>query len=169
MKLYMVEFDDRDIPVIEEGIEIEDGDGRKAANLGADVGGQTLAMVPLLIPVVDIDVPDDRRLREAHVSIDEEGKLSFHQPRESDAAFVVLSVIQRSPDARTEVEPYGAGVECVANAFERPMDRQLLVVQPGARIRFRRFGRGGHYGRWFVVEWNGTELASRDDEPSEPA
>ena len=85
----------------------------------------------------------------------------------SDVAFVVLSVIQRSPEARTEVDPYGEGVACIGNAFERPMDRQLLTMAPGARIRFRRFGRGGHYGRWYVVEWNGSDLMAGEEEASE--
>jgi hypothetical protein len=167
MKLYMVEFDDRDVPVIEEGIAIETHDAGPAANLGADVGGQTLAMVPLRIPLVGIETPADRRLREAQVVASEDGALSFHPSLGGDEAFVVLSVIQRSPEARTEVDPYGDGVACIGNAFERPMDRQLLTMAPGARIRFRRFGRGGHYGRWYVVEWNGSDLMAGEEEASE--
>ncbi len=167
MKLYMVEFDDRDVPVIEEGIAIETHDAGPAANLGADVGGQTLNMVPLRIPLVGIETPGDRRLREAHVVANEDGALSFHPARGSDVAFVVLSVIQRSPEARTEVDPYGDGVACIGNAFERPMDRQLLTMAPGSRLRFRRFGRGGHYGRWYVVEWNGSDLTAGEEAASE--
>ena len=75
-------------------------------------------------------------------------------------ALVVLTVIQRSPDARTELEPYPSGVACIGNAFERPMDTQVLVFEKGARTRFRRFQRGGNYGPWHVIEWDGTSLTS---------
>lgn len=167
MKLYMVEFDDRDVPVIEEGIAIETHDAGPAANLGADVGGQTLNMVPLRIPLVGVDTPGDRRLREAHVVANEDGALSFQPSQGSDVAFVVLSVIQRSPDARTEVDPNGEGVACIGNAFERPMDRQLLTMAPGASVRFRRFGRGGHYGLWYAVRWDGSSLTSGEEAVSE--
>lgn len=160
MKLYVIEFDDRDVPVIEEGIAVETLDGKQSVNLGVDVGGQTLAMVPLRIPLDGLEPGSDGRLREAHVAANEDGGLSFQPPTATDAAFVVLSVIQRSPDARTEVDPYGDGVDCIGNAFEKPMDRQLVTMKPGSRLRFRRFGRGGHLGPWFVVEWNGLALAA---------
>src|SRR5262245_45498452 len=130
MNLYVVEFDDRDVPVIEEGIPIQTEDGVSAADLGVDVGGQTLAMVPLRIGLVGLEAPVDGRLRSAYVAATEDGALSFHPSRETGDAFVVLSVIQRSPDARTEVEPYSDGVDCIGNGFERPMDRQLLTMKP---------------------------------------
>lgn len=166
MKLYMVEFDEGDAPRIEEGIAIEAGDHPPGADLGVDVSGQTLAMVPLRIPLVGVENPADGRLLDADVVADEDGGLTFRPSKASDAAFVVLSVIQRSPDARTEVEPYGDGVSCVGNAFARPMDRQLLILQPGASVRFRRFGRGAQFGGWFVLGWNGAALSVAEDAAS---
>lgn len=163
MRLFSVRFDDSDVVEVEPGIEIEGDAGARHANLGADVGGATLAMIPLRIPLVDIDGSDPHlegdRIVAARLGSDEDGKLWFLPETEAEhRAFVVLSVIQRSPDARTEVLPFGDSVECVGNAFERPMDRQLLVMQPGSSVRFRRFSRGGENGPWQSVRWDGAAL-----------
>jgi hypothetical protein len=166
MKLYEVTFDDSDAVVVESGIAVSDDNGLVAANLGTDVGGATLAMIDLLIPVLEQSRAtfsgegDRRRLLAATVEYDEDGRISFlgGSDREPETAFVVLSVIQRSPDARTELANYGEGVECIGNAFERPMDKQLLVMNAGSRVLFRRFGRGGNYGPWQTVAWDGAEL-----------
>ena len=163
MRLYSVRFDDSDEVVVEPGIEIEGEAGSRHADLGSDVGGATLAMVPLRIPLVDFAPSDphvdDDRILAARLGSDGDGKLWFLPERAAEpAAFVVLSVIQRSPDARTEVQPFGEGVECVGNAFERPIDRQLLVMQPNASVMFRRFSRGGENGPWQTVRWDGAEL-----------
>ncbi len=168
MKLYTVTFGENDIVEVEAGIALE-GDGDKlVADLGTDVGGATLAMVSLRIPLVE--APTDllaiadlgtggKRLLVSGLEVGEEGVLAFIDPVPEDArALVVLSVIQRSPDARTEVEPYRGGVECVGNAFERPMDKQVLVMPAGGSVRFRRFGRGGIFGAWHTMTWNGSDL-----------
>jgi hypothetical protein len=170
MRLYAVTFGESDVVEIEPGVEVGGADGRLAADLGTDVGGATLAMVPLRIPLVDFgDVAlelanaDGReRLLGADLRSDEDGLLSFAPVADAtDArAFVVLSVIQRSPDARTEVLPYADGVECVGNAFDRPMDTQVLVMRPGGRVQFRRFGRGGHFGPWQALAWDGASLTA---------
>jgi hypothetical protein len=169
MKLYTVTFGEGDAVVIEKGIEVEDHAGELAADLGTDVGGATLAMIPLRIPLVGIDSSGPalegqhgrRRLLAAGVAFGEEGEMRFlpDDPAD-DRAFVVLSVIQRSPDARTEVAPLGDGVDCVGNAYERPMDKQVLVMRPGSRVQFRRFGRGGHFGSWRAVTWSGSDLSA---------
>lgn len=169
MKLYFVTFDDSDVVAVEPGIVVEARDGGLSADLGTDVGGATLAMIPLLIPVAGAStdhtnlVSDDsgaKRLLAAGLDVGEETGLSFvaEEPGD-DRALVVLSVIQRSPDARTDVAPYGEGVECVGNAFDRPMDRQLLVLRPGAKVEFRRFERGGNYRPWTGISWSGTDLS----------
>ncbi|MCC6742722.1 MAG: hypothetical protein IT175_02565 [Acidobacteria bacterium] len=163
MKLYTVEFDG-DVPRIEEGVAIVTSGGHPAADLGVDVGGQTLAMVPLRIPLDGLDAPAGGRLLEAEVVSNEDGALRFCPSRAGGEAFVVLSVIQRSPDARTEVEPFGTGVACVGNAFARPMDRQLLTMQPGSAVRVRRFGRGTPFGPWFGLSWSGSELSCSEEE-----
>jgi hypothetical protein len=163
MKIYSVRFDDSDDVVVEPGIEIEGDDAARHADLGSDVGGATLAMIPLRIPLVDIDPSSPHlvgdRILAARIGSDDDGKLWFLPEADAErTAFVVLSVIQRSPDARTEVQPFGAGVECIGNAFERPMDRQLLVMQPDSSVQFRRFSRGGENGPWQTVRWDGTDL-----------
>ena len=163
MRLFSVRFDDSDVVVVEPGIELHGEAGLRYADLGTDVGGATLAMVPLRIPVLDLDEAslESGRLREASVGIGDEGKLWFSPERDEDgAAFVALAVIQRSPDARTEVAPFGDGVECVGNAFDRPMDIQLLVLQRGAHVQFRRFSRGGATGPWETIRWDGERLVA---------
>lgn len=164
MKLFTVEFDDRDVPVVEAGVAVGNDGGGWSADIGTDVGGATLAMIRLRIPVAGVE-PADGRLTDASVHVSEDGKLAFGENDGAPAAFVILSVIQRSPDARTEVEPYPEGVTCIGNAYERPMDRQVLTMEPGTRVRFRRFGRGGLYGRWYALTWDGASLAAVDDEP----
>jgi hypothetical protein len=172
MRLYTVTFGEDAEVVIAPGVALEDDDGRSVANLGTDVGGQTLAMVPFKIPSsvgpgdAGYEDGDPPRVSAAEVFVSDEGKISFS--RESaypdGRAFVVLTVMQRSPDARTEVEPYGEGVACVGNAYDRPFDTQVLLLQPGARVRFRRFARGGNYGPWNVLEWDGKGLTSAASE-----
>ena len=168
MKFYEVTFDDSDVVVVEGGIAVTEENGLIAANLGTDVGGATLAMVDLSIPVLEKSraqfegLGEERRNVAATVDVDEDGHISFlgGSDRDADSAFVVLSVIQRSPDARTEIANYGEGVECIGNAFDRPMDKQLLVMRPDSRVLFRRFGRGGNYGPWQTLAWDGSELST---------
>ena len=174
MRLYTVTFGENAEVVVEAGVAVEDDGGRWVADLGTDVGGQTLAMVPFRIP--SSVGPDDAgfepgeppRVTAAEVFVSDEGKIAFS--RESaypdERAFVVLSVMQRSPDARTEVLPYEEGVVCVGNAYDRPFDTQLLLLSPGARVRFRRFSRGGNFGPWNALEWDGKNLTSAASEGS---
>lgn len=169
MKLYTVTFDDSNVVELEDGIAVEGADGRWTAHLGTDVGGATLANVPLRIPLIDVRMDasttarsdaGETRLLSAGLEIGEEGALAFVANDDRDArALVVLSVIQRSPDARTEVAELGDGVVCVGNAYERPMDKQLLLLEPDANVRFRRFERGGNFGPWFRVSWDGLDLS----------
>jgi hypothetical protein len=168
MKLFTVTFDDSNVVVIEPGIEVHEQSGRVSANLGTDVGGATLAMIDLVIPVFGAAEAQyaaegrKRMLLGAKVRIEDESQIAFTAPDDDGdrQAFVVFSVIQRSPDARTEVSPLPDGVECVANAFDRPMDKQVLVMQPGSRVQFRRFGRGGNFGPWHALAWDGSALTS---------
>src|SRR6185295_9786498 len=128
MKLYEVTFDDSDVVVVESGIAVTDENGLISANLGTDVGGATLAMIDLTIPVLEKSRAafegegENRRIVAATIEQDEDGQISFlgGSDRDADSAFVVLSVIQRSPDARTEIANYAEGVECIGNAFDRP-------------------------------------------------
>jgi hypothetical protein len=139
-----------------------------AADLGTDVGGETLAMIPFRIPALGFDDDDaalvadgsSRRLVAAELDIADEGQLRFVRGSadEDRRAFVVLSVMQRSPDARTEVAPLGDGIVCVGNAYDKPMEKHVLVMRPGASVQFRRFGRGGHFGPWHALAWDGQEL-----------
>lgn len=163
MKLYFVTFDDTEVVAVERGLAVETDGERSFVDLGTDVGGATLAMIPFRIPLLEIKVegePGSRRVASATPKFGEDGDIWFVPDADAaDArAFVVLSVIQRSPDARTEVAPFVDGVECVGNAYERPMDTQVLLMQPGTSVRFRRFGRGGQYGDWQAVDWDGDDL-----------
>lgn len=176
MKLFSVVFDDSNEVGIESGLELTDLEGSWCVELGTDVGGATLAMVPFRIMLDDgfaldaaVEGGDPQRVHDADVVIDDVGSISLRpESVTGDRALVVLSVIQRSPDARTEIEPYTDGVECVGNAFDRPMDTQVLLMSPASRTRFRRFQRGGNYGPWEVIEWDGTELkASRAADESQ--
>lgn len=168
MKLYSVTFDDSDVVSVEPGVEVRHERGSMFVDLGTDVGGATLAMIPYRIPLVDFASDDPglqsgggaTRLVEAEVIFGDEEHITFRPETRhtEDRAFVVLSVIQRSPDARTEVMPFGAGVECIGNAFDRPMDRQVLIMRPRASVQFRRFSRGGNVGPWERVTWSGERL-----------
>jgi hypothetical protein len=178
MKLFSVTFDESDVVAIEDGVEIETVAGRMVADLGTDVGGATLAMIPLQIPVLDhepdkegfAEIGGRRRLLVASVRVDDDGKISFVRESAADArAFVVLAVIQRSPDARTELTPFGPGVLCVGNAFDRPIEKQVLVIEPGASLKFRRFSRGGRTGPWQTVAWDGQLLVASESASSESA
>jgi hypothetical protein len=166
MRLYTVTFGEDAAVVIEPGVALEDDKGHLVANLGTDVGGQTLAMIPFKIPVsigpadAGFEAGAPPRVVSAEVFVSDEGKVSFtpESAYPDTRAFVVLSVMQRSPDARTEVVPYGKGVVCVGNAFDRPFDIQVLLLQPSSHVRFRRFSRGGNFGPWNVLEWDGKSL-----------
>lgn len=45
------------------------------------------------------------------------------------------------------------------------MDKQILVLEPGANVRFRRFGRGGNFGPWEAISWDGNNLSSKRSAP----
>ena len=88
MRLYCVRFDDSDVVVVEPGIEIQEEAVNRFADLGADVGGATLAMIPLRIPLVSFGATDavleDGRLHTATLGNDGDGKLWFTPEGERD-------------------------------------------------------------------------------------
>lgn len=170
MEFYSVRFDESAVVVIEPGIPVEHRDGNWLCEFGTDVGGETLTMLPLRATMLGFDGSAGafekrlvgEQLMRAELVISPDGKIVFRPEKNTDdrRVFVLFRAMQRSPDARTETADYSVGTTCIGNALDRPFDVQLLVLEPGAEVRFRRFGRGGEFGAWQGFSWDGQTLSA---------